>query len=440
MLNYFPRHTVYMIGRPAAPLHTPTILPPQPEHRPLPRQAERVERDYPNGNSMRQRGTPRPESTTELATHSGARSTRAIGMTLPNGSLGALGSESGHALLDARDVSGPGRPHSTPPLVNTTIEQGAHIGGSEVRQSYRRTSAIPAENTGASSTSSDRHEHAQLPSYNEATERISIVIDGDALQAIQDSSESFSVGFLEKIRAAQRDQYHFQGGTSNTYYHSPPQSFAPPARTIRRPLPPLPLTNSRRPEIVESGYVHHRSSIILPMDQSAPGQMTVRSATPDHIPARSANWNHSCSAPENSRHKCECTLEHHPQFRLSVLGSPSGHGDNSFPKHAYGPQPAATSETVHPDTVDLHLHLAPPQQPCNIVAPAFTVMRQVPPCNQIRVAAPSQGPQLNVEAESSLHFDELNVAERKPLSRMERALLRRIEFGPKVDYSILKLS
>ena len=37
--------------------------------------------------------------------------------------------------------------------------------------------------------------------------------------------------------------------------------------------------------------------------------------------------------------------------------------------------------------------------------------------------------------EGPLHCDELNVPPRKPLSRMEKAILRRIEFGPNVDFS-----
>ena len=37
--------------------------------------------------------------------------------------------------------------------------------------------------------------------------------------------------------------------------------------------------------------------------------------------------------------------------------------------------------------------------------------------------------------EAPLHCDELNVPPRKPLSRMEKAILRRIEFGPNVDFS-----
>ena len=37
--------------------------------------------------------------------------------------------------------------------------------------------------------------------------------------------------------------------------------------------------------------------------------------------------------------------------------------------------------------------------------------------------------------EAPLHCDELTVPPRKPLSRMEKAILRRIEFGPNVDFS-----
>jgi hypothetical protein len=47
---------------------------------------------------------------------------------------------------------------------------------------------------------------------------------------------------------------------------------------------------------------------------------------------------------------------------------------------------------------------------------------------------------LNAEDEAPLHIDELNVPPRKPLSRMEKALLRRVEFGSLVDYTTLRVT
>ena len=437
---------MYMIGQPAAPLLPPPILPPQPEHEPLPRQPPRVEREYLDSDSVAQYGPPRPQSRMALETRPRTRGTSSIGMTLPNSSLS---SESEQELLDVRDVSGPGRSRSARTSVNNEIEQRAHT-NDPARQSHQRAPSTASGSTGTSRASSDRKEPVQPPPYNEATERISIFIDVDALQAIQGSSESFSMGFLEKIRAA-RDQYHLQGTLPNTYYPAP-QPFTPRAQTIHRPLPPLPITarpDSRRPEEnVESGYVHHRSSVILPMHQSAFNDMAALPATPDRIPARADNWAHSCSAPEHSPHKCECTLDHHPQFRLSVLEPHSSHPGKSIPstKHAYRPQPAATSETALSDTVDLHLHLTSPQQPCNLTKRMYTELcgqseaSKAPPSHHIATIALPQPPQLDATAEESLHVDELNVAERKPLSKMEKALLRRIEFGLKVDYSILQLT
>ena len=46
----------------------------------------------------------------------------------------------------------------------------------------------------------------------------------------------------------------------------------------------------------------------------------------------------------------------------------------------------------------------------------------------------------SAEDEVSIHVDELNVPSRKPLSRMEKALLRRVEFGSNVDHSKLQLA
>ena len=43
----------------------------------------------------------------------------------------------------------------------------------------------------------------------------------------------------------------------------------------------------------------------------------------------------------------------------------------------------------------------------------------------------------NTEEEAPLHIDELNVPPPKPLSRMEKALLRRVEFGSNTDYTKL---
>jgi hypothetical protein len=46
----------------------------------------------------------------------------------------------------------------------------------------------------------------------------------------------------------------------------------------------------------------------------------------------------------------------------------------------------------------------------------------------------------NAEDEASLYVDELNAPSRKPLSKMEKALLRRVEFGSNVDHSNLQLT
>jgi hypothetical protein len=141
----------------------------------------------------------------------------------------------------------------------------------------------PASTTaGAESVSLPPPESDDVPpSYNEAAECISIFIDCYALQAIQETSECFSVQFLEKVIAAQRDQVQFQGSPSDAR-HPLPQPITPPAQTAPSPLPPLPLpvrSNSRRPENVEVGFVHHRGSITLPMLQSTLDQVD---ATPNH--------------------------------------------------------------------------------------------------------------------------------------------------------------
>ena len=436
-----------MIGQPTPPPLSPPILPARPAHEALPSQSLDVERKHSDDHRMGHSRARRPKSSVEGTMHpAGVRGAKTIGMTLCNGSLRSLSSENEQERLHVRDVSGPGRSH----LNSTAIEQG----GQNDRGVHQ--SAIPAEN-----------ERVRPPSYNEATERISIFIDGDALQAIQESSPTFSVGFLEKIRATHMDQCHVHGALPNTY-HPISQAFAPPAQSACRPLPPLPLTaranarNSRHLENAEPGHTHHRHSITLPIHPSRLDRVAVRTATPDHIPARSKSWiatetNKSCSAPEAPRPKCECTLEqHHPQSHLSILEPHSGHsGDRGLLQHGYWPQPAPAASTEatearRPDIVDLHLRLDPPQRPrhVRIATPAYKRMysrsdaTQVPPHRRIEAIAPSLPPQFNnaAEEEESLHVDELSMPVQKPLAKMEKALLRRVEFGPKVEYSVLRLS
>jgi hypothetical protein len=465
MLNdvMFLRHTVYMIGPPAPPpVLPPTTLPPQPEHEPLPRQPRGVGRsDHGDGGRMGQQyGAPRPESRMEGAVHPGARNTRVIGMTLPNGSLGVLGSENEQGLRALQDVSGPGRSDSVRTALNTTAEQEVHTNHPEARlprQPRQPSSAtLEAESTSVPLASPDRHEHVQLPSYNEATERVSIFIDGYALQAIQESSEDYPVGFLEKIRAAQRDQYDFQRSPPDAP-HLPPRPFTPPTTTTttttHRPLPPLPPTarcHLRRPEDVDAGYAHHCGSISPPMHPSTPDQMT---AAPSHRSGRSERWvsggtTRTCSATGNSRHYCDCILEHHPQFRRRIWEPHSSHEGVPLPTRAYRPHPAVSPvieshRPALPDTPDLHPHhlAGPLQQPCNYtytkIRGGSEASQARPPGDRIGVVSPLHW---GVMVEESLHVDELNVPERKPLSKMEKALARLIEFGPKVDYSKLQLS
>ena len=369
VFNRFRRHTVYMIGQPAAPLLPPPTVPPKPEHEPLPRRSPRVAREeYPAGKPAAQHGPPRPRSRMGLGPHAAGALGIGVGMTLANGSLSSE-SEMG-LLLDARGASAPGRAS-----VNNGAEHGAQA-NDPARQAHQRVYSTASGGTGTPRASSDRNEHAQPPPYNEATERISIFIDSEALQALQASSESqgsgggLSAGLLEKLRAA-RGQYHLQGVLPNTYYPAP----APHAQqTVRRPLPPVPTT--ARPDS-RSGYAHHRSSVIIPVHQSAF----------DHI-----------STPRRNE--------------------------------------------------DVHLPLAPPQQqqqqqPCNMgtrTDPKLCGRSQAPPRDYVGPIAPLHPPRLDTAAEESLHVDELDVAERKPPSKMEKALLRRIEFGLKVDYSILQLT
>ena len=430
-----------MVGQTAPPPPPPTFLP-QAEHDPLPRKSQRVGRDNPDNDPMERsrtldsRPAPRTESAVHLGAH-GTRGTRVLGTTLSNSSLGSpsavIGSDRKRGPPDARDVSAPGRSASD----NGSIDQAAHDHDSAARRSYQQASATPATPTSTSrpSSRSDRHEHVQPPSYHEATERISIFIDGGAMRAVQGPSEGFSAGILQKIRAAQRDRdhYHPQGTLPDSSHSLPPQLSVPPAPAARRPLPPLPTTH-RVENVGGPGGDHHRSSVALPLHRSAP-DVANGSATPDNIPARSGS--DTREGPRN-RCDCNCTLEHDPHFRLSIIGPHTGYGDPSLLMHAYPPQLAAHTavaahHAVFSDPVEVHLQLAHRQR-------AYTLLHQARPSHRVGGVVPSQPPRSSQGAEESLHVDELDVGERKPLSRMEKALLRRIEFGPKVDYSILQLS
>ena len=87
-----------------------------------------------------------------------------------------------------------------------------------------------------------------------------------------------------------------------------------------------------------------------------------------------------------------------------------------------------------------------PNHPSNLTTITTTVPKeanvtQVPQ----RVVAPLIRPARslrnpNAEDEAPLHIDELNVPSRKPLSRMEKALLRRVEFGSHIDYTNLRVT
>ena len=275
---------------------------------------------------------------------------------------------------------------------------------------------------------SDCGEDVQPPSYQEATERTSIVIDGGALQVVQGPSEGFSARPPE--RAAQQNRYP-QDTLPTSSRYLPPQPSAPPAPAARLPLPPIPATEN----VVGPGSIHHRSSAVLSLYRSEPDKMDVAMRfTPGHIPARSAG----SDTREGPRNKCNCKLEHDPQFRLSILGPHGGQGDTSLPMHAYPPQLAVhTAIPAHylvlSEPVEVQLHLAHPQQ-------TFSLLRQAPPGRRVGVVEPSYPSKSNGAAAESLHVDELNVGGWKPLSKMEKALLRRMEFGLKVDYSILRLS
>ena len=65
--------------------------------------------------------------------------------------------------------------------------------------------------------------------------------------------------------------------------------------------------------------------------------------------------------------------------------------------------------------------------------PQLAWISHIPP------TTPAQRPRLPDE-EEFLHCDELNVPPHRPLSRMEKAILRRVEFGQNVDFSRIQLS
>ena len=88
----------------------------------------------------------------------------------------------------------------------------------------------------------------------------------------------------------------------------------------------------------------------------------------------------------------------------------------------------------------------PPRRTSPAVPPPIAEKTQNRPTNaqlahipHITSTTPAPRPRLLAE-EALLHCDELNVPPHRPLSRMEKAILRRVEFGQNVDFSRIQLS
>ena len=81
------------------------------------------------------------------------------------------------------------------------------------------------------------------------------------------------------------------------------------------------------------------------------------------------------------------------------------------------------SDLTNTTTAVLKKEVNPTQAPRTVVVP------RIRPARSFRIP--------NTEEEAPLHIDELNVPPPKPLSKMEKALLRRVEFGSNIDYSKL---
>jgi hypothetical protein len=296
------------------------------------------------------------------------------------------------------------------------------------------------------------------------TNRRPSAIADDTLQDRQPSSAGYSSGF--KRPNADHVDYHPRGFQTKLR-NLPPM----PLETPPPPVPPIPLSHrpdergSHYPGTLEPGHFHavddHSSnyssrpsirssiatSVATPYDVTSAAS-TVRSPSrlstvydpQDELHDRKLDFVsvHAHRTEDDQIFYSDVLDEYRDHTPDSGLFKTRGR-DTVF--EAAGALNSARSRTP---VSDRSSSLAQGRGSSSIITPLFKekfngidVPRTVviPP-----VQATGSLTMANAEEEAPLHVDELNVPSRKPLSKMEKALVRRVEFGTNMDYSRIQLT
>ena len=272
-----------------------------------------------------------------------------------------------------------------------------------------------------------------------------------------------SSGFDRRPIAEHVDHYNarrFQSGL-----HTPPITPSRPREisTPVRPLPPMPPAHRQD----ELGSRYHGTfepdQYSLDYDSHPSMRSSIATVATSYDEASVASTARSLSGlsticdPQNEldAHKLNLVsmrapyAENNGAFYATVIGECRNHnkGDDTqrqdlLKEHLRGLLEAAealnharagTPGSIHSSNLTNSITPLLKQKFNSIEAPQTqVVMSPIRPTESSRVP--------NAEEEASLHTGELNVPLRKPLSKMEKALLRRVEFGSHVDHSKLELT
>jgi hypothetical protein len=283
-------------------------------------------------------------------------------------------------------------------------------------------------------------------------------ITEDVPQARQPSSAGHSAGFDKRPTAEHVGHCHLRGVRSRRRDLPAMSGHPRELPALAQPLPPTPL--SHYSDEIGSRYHGHsehrhfgtfgshpaaRSSIATsatPYDGSSATGSTVRSLSQLSTHDDPQDELHDCKVDFVSVHPHR--TEDDRAFYSDALGEYQHEEEGVAPDQDFlraGRQGAveAIQSEGHGTPVSNH-----PWNHTNVATASFKKevdITQAPQTVIIPPIGPARSLRLpNAEDEAPLHVDEFDVPSRKPLSRMEKALLRRVEFGSHVDHSKIQLT
>jgi len=223
-----------------------------------------------------------------------------------------------------------------------------------------------------------------------------------------------------------------------------PSSHCPDERGFRYQGNSEPRHFSSSEDLYSSNYGSHPyahssiTTVVSPSDGTSAAESTVRSLSRlstiddshDELHNRKVNF---------ASVRAHRTRDNHA-FYSDVLGEYQHEGDVAPHQVPLKCPERATVEALRsagPGTPNPNL----PSKLTNITTAVFEKEVNITPIPQTVASRPTRSLRMpNTENEAPLHGDELNIPSCKPLSRMEKALLRRVEFGSYVDHSKLWLA